>query len=100
MIMEQLGRHQEHDHSLITKYASAQEKYYGAKFSVYFKSSRVPINTITVDENKMIHGCMVSNTNAGQSLTLQTFANKMKGIMKVHLVYVKTMKSPHVVDLN
>ena len=96
----QLGRPNEKDHALVTKYAAAQVKYYGYKFGVYFKSSRLPINTITIDENKMIHGYMVSNTNAGQTTTLQNFANKMKGIMKVHLVYVKTMKHPHVVNLN
>ena len=100
MIMEQLGRRQEQDHSLITKFASAQVKYYGSIFGVYFKSHAIPINTITIDEDKTVHGYMVSNTNAGQSTTLQNFANKMKGIMSVHLVHVKTMKSPIIINLN
>lgn len=100
MVMVELGRHRENDLGLVTKFASAQVKYYGSSFGVYFKSTRLPINTITIDENKIVHGFMISCNNRGQTTTLQTFANKMKGIMKVHMVHVQTMRSPHVVDLN
>ena len=100
MIMEELGRHPSPDHGLITKYASAQEKYYKAKFGVYFKSARIPINTITIDEEGLIHGSLVAINYRVNQTGLQDFANRMKGLMKVHLVHVKTMKSPDIVDLN
>ena len=96
----QLGRRPERDHALVTKYAAAQVKYYQSKYGVYFKSYNVPINTITIDENKMIHGYMVSNVLRASTTTLQTFADSMKGIMAIHLVHVRTMKAPVVIDLN
>ena len=95
----QLGRQPRYDPSLITKFAAAQVKYYQSKFAVYFKSYNVPINTITIDENKIVHGFLVS-TNRVQSDGITAFAKQMQGIMKVHRVHVRTMKNPEVTDLN
>ena len=86
MSSAQLGRPKERDHALITKFASGQETYYKAKFGVYFNSSRVAINSITIDEFGQLHGWFVTNDRGGiNNASLIKLAKDLKGIMKIHV---------------
>ncbi len=97
----QLGRPKERDNALVTKFASCQETYYKAKFGVYFKSSRVAINSITIDEFGELHGWFVTNDRGGiNNSSLIKLAKDLEGIMKIHVAKVQTMKDPVITDLN
>ena len=97
----QLGRPEERDHSLVTKFAAGQVTYYNSKFGVYFKSSRVAINSITIDEFGQLHGWFVTNDKGGiNNASLIRLANDLKGIMKIHVAKVQTMKDPVITNLN
>ncbi len=96
----QLGRPEERDHSLVTKFAAGQVSHYNCKFGVYFKSSRVAINSITIDEFGQLHGWHVTNSKGGNKAGLIKLAEDLEGIMKIHVAKVQTMKNPVITDLN
>lgn len=90
---------------LIQKFASSQVKFQSAKFGIQVKDRRYPISHITIDSEGILHGWNVQVHGQQQkqitaTKELQSFANDMKGTMKVHSVLIRTMKDPDVHDHN
>ena len=89
---------------LISRYANGLVRNHNSKFGVYFNSSTCVLNSLSIDEDNVLHGWYVSMVqHRGSSKNkagLVAFAKEMKGIMKVHHAMIRTMKEPIILDLN
>jgi len=90
--------------SLITRYASGLVRNHNSKFGIYFNSNKYAINSISIDEDDVLHGWHVKMvTHRGGSANnggLNEFAKNMQGVMKVHQVMIRVMQDPIITDLN
>ncbi len=88
--------------AMVSRFAAGQVTYYNSKFGVYFNTTRVPINTITIDEFGKFHGWYVTKAKGAHAhkAGLEQLAKEMQGIMKIHVAQVRNMQDPIIVNLN